>query len=369
MSDSPACAGGYNHCCMATALRSFAKINLGLAIGPSRADGFHALTTVYQTIDLFDLMRVEARLAVRTRIEITTNHERVPTNVKNTAWRAVELALAAMSVSAQVLLHIEKKLPVQGGLGAGSANAAAALLGLERELGIRLPGPDRLRIAAEIGSDVPLFLLGGTVLGLGRGEEVYPLPDLPATECVVAVPAIGVSTPEAFRAWDALHPVPPSPPSSASSHPTALTGTDPAATLKGLSRSIAAAWSEPHSSGVFPPHTSQGGAEKRADLAETPLLALVHTGIANDFETVVFPQHSLLGEIKRLLAGSGHAGEGAFHAALSGSGAALFGLYATPEAADAAAERLRMHGVPALRTRTLPRETYWRKMVVEDGSR
>src|SRR6185312_14068452 len=82
------------------------------------------------------------------------------------------------------------------------ANAAAALLGLERELGVALPGVERLRLAGEVGSDVPLFLLGGAVLGLGRGEMVFPMPDFPRTWCVVAVPEVGVSTPQAFRDWD-----------------------------------------------------------------------------------------------------------------------------------------------------------------------
>src|SRR6202453_4797942 len=103
---------------------------------------------------------------------------------------------------AEVEIHIEKRLPVQGGMGAGSANAAAALLGVERELGVALPGVERLRLAAEIGSDVPLVVLGGAVLGLGRGEQVVPMPDLPKTWCVVAVPSVGVSTPAAFKDWD-----------------------------------------------------------------------------------------------------------------------------------------------------------------------
>ena len=106
-------------------------------------------------------------------------------------------------MAAEVEIHIEKRLPVQGGMGAGSANAAAALIGLERELGVALPEEERLELAAEIGSDVPLFLLGGAVLGMGRGEQVVPMPDFPRTWCVVAVPEVGVSTPAAFKAWDA----------------------------------------------------------------------------------------------------------------------------------------------------------------------
>ena len=194
---------------MATRVRSYSKINLGLAIGPVRADGFHGLTTLYQTLDLHDVVTVSARRAAKTRLFLTTNHRFVPTDGRNTAWKMVERCLERLGVTAEVEISIEKNLPVQGGMGAGSANAAAALIGLERELGVALPGAERLELAAEVGSDVPLFLLGGAVLGLGRGEQVVPLPDLPRTVCVVAVPNVGVSTPQAFRDWDALRAVDP----------------------------------------------------------------------------------------------------------------------------------------------------------------
>jgi 4-diphosphocytidyl-2-C-methyl-D-erythritol kinase len=191
---------------MSTRVRSYSKINLGLAIGPVRADGFHGLTTLYQTLDLHDLVTVRAKRlegGAETRISLTTNHPFVPRDGRNTAWRMVERCLARLEVPAEVEIHIEKRLPVQGGMGAGSANAAAALLGLERELGVALPGVERLLLAAEIGSDVPLFLLGGAVMGLGRGEQVVPMPDLPKAFCVIAVPGVGVSTPAAFKEWDA----------------------------------------------------------------------------------------------------------------------------------------------------------------------
>src|ERR1019366_3121449 len=199
---------------MATRVRSYSKINLGLAIGPVRADGFHGLATLYQTLALHDLVTVEAKPTSQKRdvghpglgeskISLTTNHPGVPTDARNTAWKMVERALERMGMAAEVAIHIEKELPVQGGMGAGSANAASALIGLERELGLEVP--ERLELAAEVGSDVPLFLIGGAVLGLGRGELVSAMPDLPATWCVVAVPGGGVSTPRAFKDWDARH--------------------------------------------------------------------------------------------------------------------------------------------------------------------
>src|ERR1039457_1649156 len=122
---------------MPTAVRSHAKINLGLGVGALRPDGFHSLSTVYQTVELHDVVLVTARPAATTALRLTSNDRRVPLDGRNTAWKMVSLALEALGVSAEVEIHIEKRLPVQGGLGAGSANAVAALVGLEAELGVR----------------------------------------------------------------------------------------------------------------------------------------------------------------------------------------------------------------------------------------
>ncbi len=178
------------------------------------------------------------------------------------------------------------------------------MLGLERALGVKISSEDKLRIAAEVGSDLPLFLVGGTVLGVGRGEEVYPLQDLPTMHLVVVTPALGVSTPAAFARWDEL----------AAREPE-LTGTGAAGTINKLGQdwfvrlsesvfSHAASASEP-ASGV----PAVGG-----DRAETLLLDLVRAGIENDFERVVFPEYPELREVKRVLER-----EGARYASLSGS--------------------------------------------------
>src|SRR5271154_6800367 len=185
---------------MVITVRSFAKINLGLGIGVLRADGFHELRTVYQTIALLDVIRVSVGRG--SGIEIRCEDPRVPKDESNTCYRIVEKAMTALKARGRVIIEIEKRLPVQGGLGGASGNAVAALLALERALKKELPGPEKLRIAAEVGSDLPLFLVGGTVLGVGRGEEVYPLADLPALACVVVTPEVGVSTPKAFADWD-----------------------------------------------------------------------------------------------------------------------------------------------------------------------
>ena len=348
---------------MPTVVRSHAKINLGLGIGAPRADGFHALATVYQTLELHDLLTVTARPAAVIAIKLTSNDERVPTDERNTAWKMVELALKMQQRAAEVEIHIEKRLPVQGGLGAGSANAVAALVGLEAELdgpGQQAAGlaqgflTRRLEIAARVGSDVPLFLIGGTVLGLDRGQEVYPLPDIEPVWCVVAAPNVGVSTPQAFRDWDALCAA------------EGLTSEASTAKLNELSRAYASAFA-----GGIPRRNGQGAGSsgvlaEGGDLAGPQESALVRTGISswiqNDFERVVFPQHPSLAEIKRLLAASGTP-EAALHASLSGSGSALYGLYLTRGDAEAACERLRPVGVKSHLTRTLPRTAYWREML------
>ncbi len=355
---------------MSTTVRSFAKVNLGLAIGPVRPDGFHALTTLYQTIGAHDLVTVEARPAAETSITVSSNDERVPLDERNTAFKSVKLALEAERAGAAISIYIDKRLPVQGGLGAGSANAVAALIGLERELAAHgvatLSGPERLRIAAAVGSDVPLFLIGGAVLGVGRGEEVYPMPDLPVTPCVVALPEIGVSTPQAFRDWDARHAGAAAPEAGLSSNAALIlpSGSD---RLNELSRALAAALCEPHSSGVFQEDLATKSVEPASlGSGSDPLHALVRTGIENDFEEVVFPQNPLFGEIKRVLAGPEGPEAAAVYVSLSGSGSALFGLYPSRAAARSAVGRLGGMGVRSVMTETMPREKYWRSMVAGD---
>jgi 4-diphosphocytidyl-2-C-methyl-D-erythritol kinase len=211
-------------------------------------------------------------------------------------------------------------------------------------------------MAARVGSDVPLFLIGGTVLGLDRGQDVYPMPDIEPVWCVVAAPAVGVSTPQAFRDWDAL---------CAAEGLTARASTDK---LNKLSRAYASAFA-----GGIPQERQRAGCSGvlpvGKDLAGPRESALVRTGITswiqNDFERVVFRQHPSLAEIKRLLAAT-DTPEAALYASLSGSGSALFGLYLTRGAAQAAQARLKQFRDAEVRTtvtRTLPRARYWHEML------
>jgi 4-diphosphocytidyl-2-C-methyl-D-erythritol kinase len=327
-------------------VRSFAKINLGLRIGALRSDGFHELLTVYQTIALHDVIRVQVGRG--SGVEIRSEDPRVPKDRSNTCYRIVERTVAALRARGRVVIEIEKRLPVQGGLGGASGNAVTALLALERALKKELPGPERLRIAAEVGSDLPLFLVGGTVLGVGRGEEVYPLPDLPAVACVVVTPEVGVSTPKAFADWDGMQ-------------AAELTPAEPSDRMNEFGRVLSAWLSAP---GRFKDKAKSGkglsGVSARGrGRAETPLLDLVRTGIENDFERVVFPQYPELLEVKRVVERAG-----AFYASLSGSGSAIYGLFATRTAAQRAAAKLQKMGVKALATSTLTRRQYWNKFLV-----
>src|ERR1035437_7422750 len=330
---------------MSIAVRSFAKINLGLKIGPVRADGFHELCTIYQTIALHDVVRVDVQPG--SGIEIRCNDPRVPLDESNTCYQAAERVLKAAKASAKVIVQIEKRLPVQGGLGAGSSNAVATMLGLERALDTKLFAEDKLRIAAEIGSDGPLFLIGGTVLGIGHGEEVCPLQDLPRMHLVVATPPIAVSTPKAFAQWDRLV-----------AGEAELTGAGAAGTINKFGQAVDAWLSESVFSRVVSASEPASGVPAvGGDRAETPLLDLVRAGIENDFERVVFPEYPDLREVKRVLAR-----EGARYASLSGWGSTLYGLFPSGEEAGAAAARMSAAGHAAVATTTLMRDEYRQQM-------
>ena len=318
----------------------------------------------------------------------------MPRDESNTCHRIVEKAMRALPARGRVVIEIEKRLPVQGGLGGASSNAVAALLGLERALKRCLPGAARLRIASEVGSDLPLFLVGGTVLGVGRGEQVYPLDDFPATACVVMTADVGISTAKGFAEWDrrmaentqwlncfseepdtaivsqvellrtrSLAPLvktrgfgmTPSKQRAALPSTRAaaeLTLPDASDRMIELGRVLSAWLSEPYSG------APRRSVQTRRGRAENPLLELVRAGIENDFEQVVFPEYPELREGKRALEKAG-----AKYASLSGSGSALYGLFSSRQGAATAAARLRNQGWAARATVTLTRRAYWARIV------
>ncbi|HVH89597.1 MAG TPA: hypothetical protein VM912_22965 [Terriglobales bacterium] len=342
---------------MPTTVRSHAKVNIGLAIGPIREDGFHELRTVYQTIALHDLVKVE--IGRGTGIEIRCKNPKVPADESNTCYRVADRFMKIIGQRGKLAITIEKNLPLQGGLGVASPNAVSTLLALEREAERALDSDDRLRVCEEVGSDLPLFLVGGTVYGQGRGEQVLPLEDLPSVDCVVVTPEIGVSTPQAFSDWDTLaerESIEVAGPRASSGHLATLTIAPQSAKIVEFSR-VVYSWL---SSGYKTPIS--GVPARSGDRAETQLLDLVRTGIENDFERVVFPQHPELRDVKRVL--YGQAGDGARYASLSGSGSAVYGLFDSKQKAEAAAERVQAMGYAAHVTTTPTRNQYWETMLV-----
>jgi 4-diphosphocytidyl-2-C-methyl-D-erythritol kinase len=237
----------------------------------------------------------------------------------------------------------------------------ATLIALELALKKKMSAAARLRIAAEVGSDLPLFLVGGTALGVGRGEEVYPLPDLPAMAMVVVTPEIGVSTPQSFADWDALV-------ASGAELRSAWTGggarphtarphtsSEQLTPAKASDRlfevgCVVSAWLSGY------PNT--GASAKGGSRAGSLLLDLVRTGIENDFEKAVFPQYPELRDIKGALERAGSR-----YASLSGSGSSLYGLFRSRGEAVKAASRLRKQGLKAVATSTLTRQKYWKSIL------
>jgi len=263
-------------------LPAFAKINEGLYVLGRRRDGFHELRTIFQTIGLHDVLQMS--LVRGGKITLECDDSALPLGRENLVWRAVAAARRALGVRAGVHVRLEKRIPVGRGLGGGSSDAAVALVGMERLARRKLDPAKRALIAAQLGSDVPFFLFGGRALGLGRGEELYPLSDGAKRFVVVASPVgIAVSTRHAYGWLRA----------------PALTTRASAPKLR---RFCALCWS------------GQGG----------PL--------ENDFEAAVFRRHPRLARIKRALLQHGAAG-----AALAGSGSAVFGEFQSPVQARRAA--------------------------------
>jgi 4-diphosphocytidyl-2-C-methyl-D-erythritol kinase len=264
---------------------ALAKINLGLKVLQRRPDGYHELRTVYQTISLADTIDVEFSPARRTNIELSSDLE----IAGNLIVRAARLAMDAMRTTGQVRFRLRKRIPIGAGLGGGSSDAAAVLLALPALAGKRVGMDVLVRLADEMGSDVPFFLLGGAALGVGRGSEVYPLPDPPRSRGLLVAPDIRVSTAEAYQALGR------------------------SLTIETSGNIISSFQSWVWSAGVG---VSEG-------LSPAPA--------GNDFETAVFRQHPRLRTIKTRLRKLG-----AEPAMLTGSGSALFGLFRTREKLEAA---------------------------------
>jgi 4-diphosphocytidyl-2-C-methyl-D-erythritol kinase len=291
-------------------IAAFAKINLRLDIVGKRADGFHELRTIFQTISLHDEIRLRnsrrpgITLAIQGNVTLAAEPLR-----KNLVYRAVEAVRRELKTSGGVEIVLNKTIPAGGGLGGGSSNAAAAILGYLQLTRKKLEASRMMEVAASLGADVPFFLLGGRALGVSRGDEIYPLQDIPKLHLLVVVPKdIRVPTPDAFR-WVKAKPL----------------GLTKSPVNSKLLQFCALSWS------------SQG------------------SGLSNDFEGPVFRRHPRLDRIKRALLQSG-----ATEASLAGSGSAVFGIFPSPAMARRAAV-----GFPHDQTfvcETLSRARYARRM-------
>jgi 4-diphosphocytidyl-2-C-methyl-D-erythritol kinase len=305
-------------------VEALAKVNLGLRVLYRRPDGFHELRTVFQTISLADRVELEYRRArAGVTVELECNRAELA-GADNLAARAACALLEAAGSSGRVRLSLEKRTPVGAGLGGGSSDAAAVLLALGSLLRARPAWPLLHKVAAGLGSDVPFFLLGGRALGLGSGTEIYPLDDAPGRWMVVAAPAIEVSTAEAYRRLGA----------------NLTTGS----------------WEDKIDRFCSSACASERGA---------PAVALeeVVAGLENDFEPVVFQMHPKLQILKERLKRLG-----ACPALLSGSGSALFGVFADRRQALRARDSLDLEDGRCFVVKTVSRAGYrarWRKWLRE----
>jgi 4-diphosphocytidyl-2-C-methyl-D-erythritol kinase len=286
---------------------AYAKVNLRLDVLGRRADGYHELRTIFQAISLHDTLALETKRGAGIDLCIAGNSElaREP-GQDNLVYRAIQELGREIGLKQGVRAVLTKRIPVGRGLGGGSSDAAAALLGLLTLTGKRIASVRLLEIASGLGADVPFFLHGGRALGIGRGSEIYPLPDAPRRHVLVISPHdIAVPTKDAYQ-WLSEE---------------LTNGGDPTK-LMGF---CALCWSP------------QGGA------------------LSNDFEAAVFPRYPRLGEIKRELLQ-----QGAAEASLAGSGSAVFGVYQHPAKARRAARAFPKDQV--FLCSTLSRAEYRRKM-------
>ena len=250
-------------------LRALAKINLDLRVLGKRPDGFHELRTIFQTISLADTLEIAFTPARRTTIELSD-----ALNIAdNLVVRAARMVMDAMRATGRIEMRLTKRIPMGAGLGGGSSDAAAVLFALPVLAGRTLPLPELSHIGEQLGSDVPFFLLGGAAAGIGRGSELFPLPDGPAQSGLVVAPEIHVNTAQAYR------------------------DLSPRLTMELQQNKIFS----------FQSLTWDPGSVAEA---------------RNDFEAVVFEQHPKLAAIKRRLVRAG-----ATAAMMSGSGSALYGLF------------------------------------------
>jgi 4-diphosphocytidyl-2-C-methyl-D-erythritol kinase len=287
-------------------IRAHAKINLDLRVLGTRPDGFHELRTVFQALSLHDTLACVPREGPFA-IECATAG--VPLDESNLIWKAAQAlwrSLRRTGPVRDIVVRLDKRIPLQGGLGGGSADAAAALVALARAWRVPIRPAQLTDVAATLGADVPFFLSGGTALGLGKGDEIYPLADLPRHWIVLVIPGFGVSSKEAYAWYDGEREL-----------------------GRGASR-------EPQSvPGPWPSRAAQ---------------------MINDLEAPIARHHPEIDQMKSALRRVG-----ALAAAMSGSGSTVFGLFQRRPEAVRAVDRLSGSGWRVLLTESLGRGEYARR--------
>ena len=178
--------------------RCFAKVNLQLSVGPRRDDGFHDIDTIFQTIDLHDILTISPAKD----FGFTCNDASLPTGDENLVVRAVWLFAERTGIEPKCSIHLEKRIPVAAGLGGGSSDAAATLRALNMLQGAPLDMNELHELSLALGSDVPFFLIGGRARGRGRGEVLEQLPEQPTANMLIVKPPFGVSAREAYHYFD-----------------------------------------------------------------------------------------------------------------------------------------------------------------------
>ena len=267
-------------------LPAFAKINLGLKVLGRRADGYHEIRTVFQTITLHDSLTFEP--FQDGRLELACTDPSIPTDDSNLVLRAAAALRERYGANLGARIRLEKRVPAGGGLGGGSSDAAAALVALSHLWNLKTDVFGLSELGSRLGADVPFFLTGGTALGTGTGTQIEPLEDAPKTHLVVVTPAVHVSTAEAYKALGA----------------PALTKTEALVNLS-VSRTEA----------DFP--------DSLCDV------------MSNDFEAVVVRLHPEIGRARDALKSAG-----ARRASLSGSGSSVYGVFESELEAVRASEAL-----------------------------
>lgn len=268
-------------------LPAFAKINLLLRVLGRRADGYHEIRTVFQTITLHDTLTFQPLESER--LELVCSAPGIPVDENNLVLRAAILLREHCGIRRGARIELEKRIPAGGGLGGGSANAAVALLGLARLWATETKRGQLEGLGARLGADVPFFFTGGTALGTGTGTEIVPLEDVGAQSLIVVTPDVKVSTAEAYKALNA----------------PSLTKDESVATLL----------------------ISRAEAQISGSLCEV---------LSNDFEPVIFHLYPEVARARESLLRAG-----ARCALLSGSGASVFGVFDSGEAVESARAALR----------------------------